>query len=431
MNKLGILTAVALFGFGSLAWGQEEAETTSEGEGAVASETVPADDEEGAVASDTADEASDTEAEEDTATEVVEEIEATSVTAAEAAPVTAVTSESKDQDNRPAQLKLAEGDTGKVWGVSVILDHALGTGVFAAEDTLSSTNAYVAQSWGIRPVYKFKLLDHNLRLSGKIGFDIELTTPNSNPARRFDFKDIGVSLSDPVLWTEPFTEIMFSASVGLTFATSYKSINSAERWLGAKAAVGAGRAIGPVYLKYGFGFTKNFNGSRLAQSVSDVGLRQTDLAGLPSVRGPGTFTDPGDFGIGFNTSFSISNSFSATYNILDELSVTYAVSLVNGFKYCADNVCVDDEFTSVNADTGRGRTDMLWPTLDVTYVLDGVMEKVYPLPFTLMVSAGLTALHPAQTENNDGIMWPFFYNVLGNRSTENLASYYLSLAGVY
>ncbi len=93
---------------------------------------------------------------------------------------------------------------------------------------------------------------------------------------------------------------------------------------------------------------------------------------------------------------------------------------------------MNDEFTSPNADAGRGREDWLFPTVDLTYVLNEALESILSLPFGLMVSAGITAEHPAQSDDNEEILWPVFYNTFGeNRAANNYGSVYFDIIAVY
>jgi hypothetical protein len=358
----------------------------------------------------------------------VEEIQATEVGAAsdpsapaEAATVTAT-------DDRPASVRLSDGDASeRVWGALVILDHSMGTGTFLADSTLRGARAYVAQSWDLRPYYRFKFLDHNLKVSGRFVFELEMTQPDTNPARRFKPLDMTVTLSDANVYTEPVSGVTFNAGLRLAIPTSWESINVNKRWTAGSLLLGASRSFGQVYLEYSFGFTKNFNSTKGKQNSTDVPWHP--FIG-PARRGVEVPDDA--VTVGMNASYRFSNSFAVTYNFTDNLNASYSLLIYNDFKYRQDDVNVIDGFASVNADDGRGRSDMLWPTLDVTYVLDELVAKVYPLPFSLMVSGGITSLHPAQTANNEGIMWPFFYQAMAsNRAANNYASFYLDLVGVY
>jgi hypothetical protein len=337
------------------------------------------------------------------------------------------------EDRSPMSVRLAEGRAGdRPWGVMAVLDHSLGTGGFIRDKTLRASRAYFAQNWDLRPFYTFDVLDHKLKVMGRFSFEIELSEPDANPARRFKPFDSSLFVTDHNVYTEPLTHIRFNAGMRVLFPTSYESIEVAKRWTAISLIAGASRTLGPLYLKYSFSFSKNFNSSKGQQLTKDAGARTTKTVGVPPARGDVVEAAAGSFPVGLNMSFSISNSFAMTYNFDKNLTSTYSLTILNSFRYGQDNINTDDEFTSPYADDGRGRVDILRPTLDVTYVLDELIGKVYPLPISLMVSLGVTAQHPAQSADNSGIRWPIFINVLGdNQAAHNYANFFFDLIGVY
>ncbi len=436
VRKRGVVTAALLFITGSMAWAQEapvdEEVSTTTGEvdlAPVAGEPTeePAAEEPAAVAP--AEETEDLEADMEVAKE---KIDAAGYEEIEAMPVSegSATEMQTEVNDVPASVRLSEGDTSKAWGMLVVMNHSMGTGTFLADSTQRSTYAYVGQSWDLRPSYMFDFMGHNLKAMARLGFELELTEPNANPARRFNPADASLYLMDNNIFTEPVSGVRFTGGVRYFFPTSYQSINVSERW-GALSLFGsANRSFGPLYLVYSFGFTKNFNATKGAQVFKPMGARiRRDN---PNDDLPSPADSAGDYAVGFNSSFLFSNSLAATYNFTDELSLSYSVALRNSFKYTQNNVNVVDEHTSPNADNDTGRSDTLLSTLDVTYVLDGVIKPLVDLPFSLMASVGLSAEHPAQTASNDGIMWPFFYQAMAeNRAANNYATFYVDLMGVY
>ncbi|MBI3179420.1 MAG: hypothetical protein HYZ27_07140 [Deltaproteobacteria bacterium] len=325
------------------------------------------------------------------------------------------------QTQTMATIRAKEEAEKKPWAVMVILDHAVGSGSFISDSTLRASRAYVAQSWDIRPSYTFPVADHKLKLGGRFVVEYEYTTPDTNPARRFKPADSRLYLSDAELYVEQLTGITFNAAATLFLPTSYESINVNKRWAGLRATAGASRSIGPVDLEYALAATKYLNSDKYRTVYSDV-LRdgEGELSGTSE---PGTY-----LGGPANTSFDIINSFGVTYNVTETLSVAYSLLIWNTFAYRDDAVNSEDELASVNADAGRGRTDMLWPSLEVAYRLDDVVKDI--LPFKLTVAGGITALHPAQTADNQGILWPVFYQAFGqNRAANNYGSIYFDLIG--
>lgn len=230
------------------------------------------------------------------------------------------------------------------------------------------------------------------------------------------------------LYTEKLTGLQFYGGTRIYFPTSYESIKVKNQWSGLTLIGGLRRSVGPFYFKYGATFTKYFNKSKARTTYSTV-VRSSDVGVHPST----SIGDPYLLDSGFaNTSFAITNTFVATYNITNNLNVSYSLLIWNTFAYKLKNAQVIDEFTSPNADAGRGRSDFLAPTLDLSYVLDDAISDWVSLPFSLVVSTGLTALHPAKTDNNKHIRWPVFWNSFGDsQAANNYGSFYLDLVGVY
>lgn len=342
-----------------------------------------------------------------------------------------VEAETKQQDNRPLSVRLAESGRGdKNFGLIVVLDHSVGTGTFMQDEILRQSRRYVAQNWDIRPSYSFDFLGHRPKVSARWVAELEMTEPDSNPARRFKPLDLSFALSDSKLFVDPWLGIRLSASVSLSIPSSWESINVAKRYTNMRTGVGLSRAIGPVYLTYGFTVGKSFNRTKGAKVPTDTPL--PEFSGIRAVAPGGTSFIGNEYPNGFNSSHELINSFSITYSFTDNLSASYSLLIWNIYKYTQDNVNTADAYMSPYADDGRGRSDYLWPSLELAYVLDSAVEQVVKLPFSLTASAGISALHPAQTSNNKSIRWPLFYNVVGdNQAANNYASYYFALTGVY
>jgi hypothetical protein len=59
-------------------------------------------------------------------------------------------------------------------------------------------------------------------------------------------------------------------------------------------------------------------------------------------------------------------------------------------------------------------------------------DQLASLPVKLSLSAGLTALHPAQTSDNSSIYWPVLWNSFGSdRAANNYGSVYFDITGTY
>lgn len=310
----------------------------------------------------------------------------------------------------------------KPFGVSVTLEHSVGTAAFARNGYVRGSSRYIGQSWNVQPKYAFDFMGHRLTLSGRASLEIELTTPDSNPARRVSPKDMSIGLSDKELYKEPVTEISFNGGARYTLPTSYESINVKRQWAALSLSGKAARSIGPVDLGYSLAVAKYFNSSH-------VPLRTLSVAreSLTSQ------TDPTQLGAGKGlNSFSITNTVDAGWNITEQLSLSYSLGLVEGFKYRAAPA-ERDEYTSILVDpSDLPRTEMWNYSIEVGYDLSNfVNETIVQLPFSLSAAFGVAASHSAQTANNS-IMWPVFAQAFGgNRAGDNLGSVYLSLTGSY
>ncbi len=318
--------------------------------------------------------------------------------------------------------ELAEVKSG--FSATVVLDHSLGTGTFLANDALRSSDSYVAQSWDIRPSYAFTEWGHKLKATARFVFELEYTTPNETEGRRFKPADTRLYLSDAEVYKEPLSGVVFNAGVNWSLPTSWESINVRKQWSAFTGNVGAKRSIGPVDLSYSFGVTKYLNSSKVKVARGQV-AREGEAEILSSV------SDPIQIQAGAaNNNWLLNNSFDVSYNVTETLAVTYSLAILNYFKY---TIAADrDQYTSINADPGVGRADMLWPTLDATYALSSALGDKLDLPVKLYLSAGITALHPAQSDNNETIIWPVFVQALAsNRAADNYGSFYFDITGTY
>lgn len=308
------------------------------------------------------------------------------------------------------EAKAGEDEDKTGFGLSFSLGHAIGTGTFVSNGELRERSNFVGQSWEISPSYKFNFMGQKLSASARFGLAVELTTPDSNPARRFDPSDIGLSLSAGKLWEEPVTGVAFGAKLSSSIPASYSSLYVRKQWTTLGASGNASRSFGPVDLRYSLGITKYFNSSAVPEKTVDV-ARESDIL---SRNDDGSFTVGAGFG---NTSFALSNSMNVGYNATEQLSFGYSVGIRNSFKY---DVAADDELTADFADAGRGRVDQLNSGIDVSYALSPDLEGVVDLPFDLSLSAGISTSHPAVKADNSGIMWPVFVNSFGaNRAANN------------
>lgn len=314
----------------------------------------------------------------------------------------------------------------KSFDASLRLDHSFGTGNFTRNEFVREQNDTVAQTWDLNLGYSFALLGHRPRLSLRTEMSIFYTRPNTNPARRINPADTRLTFADPQLYRDAWSRLLFTGNVGLLLPTSYESLKVNRQYFAVRAGLGIERKLGDFLLRYGSSFTKNFN-----QVHNKLTYTTTSRPGDVIVTGAGA-NEPAGVPTGSGiTSFSLIHSLFASYSITPNIALSYALLIVNRWKY--NNVAQNDEFTSVHADSGRQRAvDQLWPTLELGWNATDFVGLLFTSPIQMRLSGGITALHPAQSDDNKHIVWPFFYQAFANnRAANNYGSIYVSVAGYY
>jgi hypothetical protein len=173
--------------------------------------------------------------------------------------------------------------------------------------------------------------------------DVQYCHPEAN-GRRTDYSDIGLSASLPRVATIPRIKVDVSPGLRFTIPISKQSRLTSLR-LGTTASLAFGRTFLGEKLRagYSFGFSKNFH------QYSTPGLNPDDTGGTAAESGSNPYSpvanvgtsnlyaDPSRVGMsGFNTSFSFSNSLSASYKINDSWSVDGIYMWTDGFSYSHD-----------------------------------------------------------------------------------------------
>jgi len=215
--------------------------------------------------------------------------------------------------------------------------------------------------------------------------DVQYCHPAAN-SRRTDYSDLGVSASLPRLATIPRIKVDVSPGLRFTIPVSEQSRFAGLR-LGTTASLAFGRAFlgDKMRAGYSFGFTKNFHEYTTPGLPNPDGGTAAEAGTNPysPVSGVGTsnlYADPSRVGMsGFNTSFSFSNSVSASYKINDSWSVDGIYMWTDGFSYGHDcdvrvssfdtqNTCMSGSAVAGNSGTdvsnGRGhrKGQVLWLT---------------------------------------------------------------------
>lgn len=145
---------------------------------------------------------------------------------------------------------------------------------------------------------------------------------------------------------------------------------------------------GLLSVSYSFAVVKNFNKYTNAVVSADEFPTLARPSG-PELVGSDILTSTA------NTSFSLRNMLSASVQITKALDFSLTYLLFNGYRYYSAPA---DQYTSVNAKTGRGRADSQWGIVALTYSLD----KNWSL------AAQAYTVSPPFSADNKTVRFPFF-----------------------
>ena len=273
-------------------------------------------------------------------------------------------------------------------GATIVLDQAVGGGTFVDNPYTRRPNYSV--SLDLRPYVRitpyFRLKARTVFTTAVIeNFDTTTTYRN-----RTVQSDTWFDLSYTKLATIPVVGIGVNATLRTTVPTSpesqYATLVTAERLV-----LSFGKTVGRFMFHWYPSVYKNFN-SYTSPSVdtSEVG----DHVALAHFKGPeqigGDLVSVG----GNNVSHGIINGFDVLWNITDELALYVYYQISNAWTY---NSYPDDEFTSSNAEAGRGQRDSQWGILDLSYQV----TPVYSL------SIGTSTLLAPKSADNEEFVFPF------------------------
>ena len=250
------------------------------------------------------------------------------------------------------------------------------------------------QSLSFRP--RFYLRD-DLSLRARLDLQIELTDSNSTDhAREWILSDLTLgAVYTPKWMVIPKLGIQVSPSLNVTFPTS---IVSRSRTLMFAIAPGVafrrqfsllkGRFLKSIGLMYGFRAYKYFN-EYTTQQVSRSFCPRFTADDASCVQ-------TGDF----NPSWRFGNTFEVRVQLLDKLSLTVDLMLINDLDYPGEGGIASgsDGITHVYTRPNNPVSASVWGLIDVSYdVLDW-----------LWLSAGISSYHPQLELDSDGYRTPFF-----------------------
>jgi len=273
-------------------------------------------------------------------------------------------------------------------GVSGGISQTIGGGTFIRDPYVRRPS--VDLSFSVSPFWRITPL---MRLSAGVGVSTTLVenydSGNTRPNQWY-VSDTSLSFSHAQIYKIPVAEIGISAGLSLGFPSSLQS-QFRSLIMSVRGNIGLSRSVGPVYFGYGFGFFKNFNQYTMPMlDRKKVG----DKVILAHYRGNEQLTTDLVAVGGLNTSFGLSNSFTVSWSIIDELSLAVQYSLTHGWTYGS---YPKDELSSEYAHGGMSRRDGQSGVIDLSY------------SFNPYVSASLgiqTAVAP-KTADNKAFIFPF------------------------
>lgn len=294
-------------------------------------------------------------------------------------------------------------------GASVSLTQSLGGGTFA-EDPYVRRASYdvslgLSPYWRITPLMQ---LSASLSISQSLveNYDSAVTSKN-----RTLLSDTSLALNHMRLFTIPVVGVNVRGGVSLAFPTSIQS-QYRSQYFSSRASMSLSKIIGPVYLAYGFSFSKNFN--RYTSPVvdkSEVG----DHVVLAHFDGNEQLTTDLVATGGNNTNFGLGNQFLVSWNITDQISLAAMYGFNHAWTY---NTYEDDDLAGEFADAGRGMRDSQMGLLDISYMVNKYLS----------VSLGTQTMVAPKSANNKDFIFPFL-NFSNNH--RNNSSVYLSVSGRY
>lgn len=308
-------------------------------------------------------------------------------------------------------LRKSTQATVKPYNLSAAITSSLGTGSFAAS---SYKNHYFAQSLDLSAsVRAWKYFS----FVALWGFDVEYTQPDNESGRRFFPRDVTLAAA----WATSLGKYVSTRiSLGMQLPTSLAS-QVATRYLRTTVAGTLNGSFGPVSVSYAIGLSKDFN--RYTSPVFDQ-----SQADLPSVLLRQSTRENIDLSIGLvpmpgtrNISWLVRNSFALNFTLYKGLSLGFAFSIFNAFKYPSPDDAYRATIPTVN---GNVKADLVG-RLDFT--MGDISLNWAALPY-LQFALGAISMQMPLTDKNNGLRIPFLNVFTAN---DNVTTFYLRIVGSY
>jgi len=294
-------------------------------------------------------------------------------------------------------------------GANITFSQAVGGGTFVG-DPYTRRAAYDV-SLGVEPYWRLTSL---ARVSVKAAVSHSLVENYDTIAtyrNRTVLSDTSLNLKHLRMFVVPVLDIGVSGGLSAVFPTG--PVSQYRGLIVSTAAnVGLSRAVGPVYLSYGFKFYKNFN--RYTTAIVDKAKVGEHVILAHYDGNEQLTTDIVSAGTN-NVSYGILNVFLASWSITDEISLALYYDINNAWTFESFE---KDENSSPYAQAGRGQRD----------VQRGVVDLSYQFNKHLSLSLGTETWVAPKTANTEAYVFPFMNFSRNNRADSQV---YMSLAGVF
>ncbi|MEM6274591.1 MAG: hypothetical protein AAF735_05055 [Myxococcota bacterium] len=341
------------------------------------------------------------------------------------------------------------GATTKSWQLLLFTSTAFSSGNFVSRetitdatgapiDTVADRTGIIVQNFDVRGQWLTEAWGENWRLRARLPFDVEYTSPNRDPARRFRPFDLAIDVTDMSIINDETWGILLGG-VRLTLPTSRLS-RSRDR-------ITQASLFTTLIKPFDFGLMV-FAGLRLSRNWSDAvpddcGFIRSDEGGTPldgdassecsavsgseAARSGGTqlLLESGQP----NPDWEGSASLGLQYSVTSRFTVSYGLAYILSSGFSID----EDEFTSENAEGGDDIQSDFWSTsISANYLLNDMLTDLAgELPFSLSAGVTLAAFHPTTDLSNDSFL-PLFYTAFReNRSAANYAQVGVDLIASY
>lgn len=319
-----------------------------------------------------------------------------------AAPIDIPGTDAPGQAVVEQDIEIAEDeieDASKDWGVSVSLGTSVGQGTFAsvsndtefADEVDAGDNAFDRWNLALSVSPSYKITD-DFTVNASFAVTQGLTSGGGiNEPAEFRFQDIGVGFGWSGYSFEG-TGLNVSAGLSLTLPTSTLS-QASSLYLGTGLSGTASWTIfDKLSLSYSLGFGKDFH-----EFTSPV--IEDEVAGAENVIWRAGGSERLGAGLtaidGVNTEYAISNSFSASFSIIDDLRFSVSYAFVTSWAY---DVFEEDEFTAPVADSGRGVGQFVRTSVGLSY------SAPYDIGVSLSANTGVQP----KTADNRSYNFPFW-----------------------